>query len=109
MNPDQLWETTMNPETRLISQIHLHDAEEAIVVFSMLMKEEVSLAGPSHRRKCRLCNRIWMSRKDRIVEENNENRTISVDVFKEMRTSNNLNYAMSVHCQPCAARCNVTA
>ena len=41
MNPDQLWETTMNPETRLISQIHLHDAEEADRVFSMLMGEEV--------------------------------------------------------------------
>jgi len=41
MNPDQLWETTMNPETRLISQIHLQDAEEADRVFSMLMGEEV--------------------------------------------------------------------
>lgn len=41
MNPEQLWETTMNPETRLISQIKLHDAEEADRVFSMLMGEEV--------------------------------------------------------------------
>jgi len=41
MNPEQLWETTMNPETRLISQITLHDAEEADRVFSMLMGEEV--------------------------------------------------------------------
>ncbi len=41
MNPDQLWETTMNPETRLISQITLDDAEEADRVFSMLMGEEV--------------------------------------------------------------------
>ncbi len=41
MNPDQLWETTMNPETRLISQISLQDAEEADRVFSMLMGEEV--------------------------------------------------------------------
>jgi DNA gyrase subunit B len=31
----------MNPETRLISQITLHDAEEADRVFSMLMGEEV--------------------------------------------------------------------
>ncbi|HZJ88630.1 MAG TPA: DNA topoisomerase (ATP-hydrolyzing) subunit B [Sphaerochaeta sp.] len=41
MNPDQLWETTMNPETRMISQITLNDAEEADRVFSMLMGEEV--------------------------------------------------------------------
>lgn len=41
MNPDQLWETTMNPETRLISQIHLEDAEEADRIFTMLMGEEV--------------------------------------------------------------------
>ncbi len=41
MNPEQLWETTMNPETRMISQICLKDAEEADRVFSMLMGEEV--------------------------------------------------------------------
>ncbi|MCH3917652.1 MAG: DNA topoisomerase (ATP-hydrolyzing) subunit B [Spirochaetia bacterium] len=42
MNPDQLWETTMNPATRKISQIHLSDAEEADRVFSMLMGEDVT-------------------------------------------------------------------
>ncbi|HAF85685.1 MAG TPA: DNA topoisomerase IV subunit B, partial [Sphaerochaeta sp.] len=41
MNPEQLWETTMNPESRMISQICLDDAEEADRVFSMLMGEEV--------------------------------------------------------------------
>ena len=41
MNPEQLWETTMNPETRMISKIHLGDAEEADRVFSMLMGEDV--------------------------------------------------------------------
>ena len=42
MNPDQLWETTMNPETRMISRIRLEDAEEADRVFSMLMGEDVA-------------------------------------------------------------------
>lgn len=42
MNPEQLWETTMNPETRMISRIRLEDAEEADRVFSMLMGEDVA-------------------------------------------------------------------
>ena len=41
MNPEQLWETTMNPETRMLGKVHLADAEEADRVFSMLMGEEV--------------------------------------------------------------------
>ncbi len=41
MNPEQLWETTMNPETRMLGKVHLKDAEEADRVFSMLMGEEV--------------------------------------------------------------------
>ncbi len=41
MNPDQLWETTMNPDTRMITQVCLEDAVEADKVFTMLMGEEV--------------------------------------------------------------------
>ncbi len=41
MNPEQLWETTMNPETRFIGKVNLSDAVEADHVFSMLMGEEV--------------------------------------------------------------------
>ena len=42
MNPDQLWETTMNPQTRILKQVKLEDAQEADKIFSMLMGEEVS-------------------------------------------------------------------
>lgn len=42
MNPEQLWETTMDPETRTLLQVSLEDALEANEVFSMLMSDEVA-------------------------------------------------------------------
>jgi len=41
MNPEQLWETTMNPENRILKQVNVADVQEADYVFSMLMGDEV--------------------------------------------------------------------
>ena len=41
MNPNQLWETTMNPENRILKKVGLEGAEEADHVFTMLMGKDV--------------------------------------------------------------------
>ncbi len=41
MNPEQLWETTMNPETRTLLKVELEDAEDADEIFKILMGSEV--------------------------------------------------------------------
>ncbi|KPJ54966.1 DNA gyrase subunit B [Parcubacteria bacterium DG_72] len=41
MNPEELWETTMNPENRMLLQVEIEDGKEADRTFDMLMGEEV--------------------------------------------------------------------
>ena len=42
MNAEQLWDTTMNPETRTLLQVSIEDAAVADEVFSMLMGDKVA-------------------------------------------------------------------
>ena len=41
MDSEQLWETTMNPETRLMLRVNLNEAEEADEIFTILMSDKV--------------------------------------------------------------------
>ena len=43
MDADQLWDTTMNPENRVLIQVRVEDAERADAIFTKLMGDEVSL------------------------------------------------------------------
>ena len=41
MDAEQLWDTTMNPENRVLVQVKIEDAEKADAIFSKLMGDEV--------------------------------------------------------------------
>ena len=54
MNAQQLWETTMDPENRMLKQVNIDNAAEADYIFSMLMGEDVGHAASLLKRMQRM-------------------------------------------------------
>ena len=42
MNPEQLWDTTMDPANRILRKVYIENAAEADKIFSMLMGDDVA-------------------------------------------------------------------
>ncbi len=55
MDADQLFETTMNPEKRVLVQVKVEDAEKADAIFNKLMGTEVELTKELHSDQRKIC------------------------------------------------------
>ena len=74
MNPEQLWETTPDPNVRTLLQVKIRDAEEANVVFETLMGDIVE-----HRRDFIQENALAASGEDSLLDLR---RALEVDLYK---------------------------
>ncbi len=55
MNADQLFDTTMDPEKRILVQVRVADAEKADAIFNKLMGSEVEPTQELYSDSCKIC------------------------------------------------------
>ena len=96
MDPDQLWETTLDPERRVLKQVEIEDARMASEITEMLMGSEVGRAG-SLSMTMRTRRKLTPKGK-RVIKESNgrmAEKILTTEYSEEMQRSY-MNYSMSV-------------
>ena len=66
MDSEQLWETTMNPETRTMLQVELEDAAAADETFTILMGDKVEPQAGIYREKRQVCSESGRLKGERL-------------------------------------------
>ncbi len=90
MDAEQLWETTMNPENRVLVQVKVEDAEKADAIFTKLMGDEVDLRKSFIQTRAKFVNtgRFGYLVMDDDIKKPIEGEVLDAGTFKNFRVAN---------------------